>query len=280
MKAIFTFLLTLFYIFSFSQTRKKTNVILIGVTHFNNPGFDRGKVVEINILDKTRQKDLEEITNEITEKYHPNKVFVESPFKDKKALNQKYFLYKENKPFYTLDTIKDNFYKRFYQENEIFQFGFRLAKKSKNDSIYSIDYNLEQRYDLISGEIKKSTYIDSTLYQNKMKSLSSFINNCVKEKNFKNYLKCLNSKEQRELNKGLYISMINRLNNDENFFGSDFVASWYKRNLIMYSNIQNQVSKEDKTIVIIVGAGHASMLYDFIKNDSNYNLIEFNQVIE
>ncbi|QOW11043.1 hypothetical protein Q73A0000_12085 [Kaistella flava (ex Peng et al. 2021)] len=280
MKAIFTFLLALFYIFSFSQTQTKTDVILIGVSHFNNPGFDRGKVAEINILDKTRQKDLEEITNEITEKFHPDKVFVESLYKDKKVLDQQYFLYKENKPFYNLDTIKDNFYKRFYQENEIFQFGFRLAKKSKNDFIYSIDYNLEQRYDLLNKQIEKSAYIDSTLYQSKMKSLSSFLNNCVKEKDLKNILKCINSKEQRELNKGFYISTINRLNNDELFFGSDFVASWYKRNLIMYSNIQNQVSKEDKTIVIIVGAGHSSMLYDFLKNDSNYNLIEFNQVIE
>lgn len=278
MRNTIAFILLMFFTTVFSQ--EKINVILIGTVHFNNPGFDRGKVIDIDILNSSKQEDLEKITNKIVQKYNPDKVFVESSYENRENLNKQYLLYVDNKPFYNLDSIQKNFFKRYYSENEIFQLGFRLAKKSKNNAIYSIDYNLEQRYDLIESETNKNTQIDPTSFSNRIKTISDFTNNCVAKNSLSDVFVCINSKEQRELNKGAYISILNRLNNDDTFFGSDFVASWYKRNLIMYSYVQNQVSIGDKNIVIIVGAGHAAMFYDFIKNDSNFNLIDFNEVME
>ncbi|WP_394803688.1 DUF5694 domain-containing protein [Niabella hibiscisoli] len=39
------------------------------------------------------------------------------------------------------------------------------------------------------------------------------------------------------------------------------------------------MSEKDRNIVIIVGVGHAAMFYEFIKNDPNFNLVEFNEAI-
>ncbi|MXN91368.1 hypothetical protein GR160_09015 [Flavobacterium sp. Sd200] len=277
MKLFFAILLSLGSCLCFSQ--EKINVILIGTYHFNNPGFDRGKVIERDILNKKNQAALEEITTAIVKNHHPDKVFVEFPFNEKEELNKKYLLYKDDKPFYKADTLKSDFLKRMYAENEIFQFGFRLAKKANNSAIYSTDHNLEQRYDLLGGKLENSKQVNAETFQGKMAALNNYMNSCIAETELKDVFKCLNSDEQMRLNKGLYVATINRLNDENEFFGSDFVASWYKRNLIMYANIQNQVTTKDKTIVVIVGAGHAAIIQDFIKNDYRFNLLDFKKVV-
>ncbi|MEZ0007190.1 hypothetical protein ABH942_002569 [Flavobacterium sp. 28YEA47A] len=279
MKRFFPFLLLLSFSTGFAQKTAKTNVLLIGTYHFNNPGFDQGKVKERNILDNENQEALEQITAKIIKKYKPNKIFVEYYFSEGKRLNELYSLYKNDKPFYQSDTIKKDFYKRFYSENEIFQFGFRLAKKSGNDSIYAIDYDeVPIRFDLLRSKLAENKVLNYADYEAKIAELSDYMNFCLEPKKLQEVFLRLNSPKQYELNKGLYISFLNRINQSPDFFGPDLAAAWYKRNLIMYANIQNQVSETDKNIVIIVGAGHAAMMEDFIKNDERFRLIRVDQV--
>lgn len=278
MRRIIILVLIFFSIKSFSQNQQKINVILIGTYHFNNPGFDQGKVQERNILTEENQKGLERITNKIIKKYKPSKVFVESDFEKRNNLNQLYQLYNNEKEYYDNDTL-NSFYKRYYSENEIFQLGFRLANKAGNDSIYSIDYDkIPIRFDLLMQKIETNPKFSLGDYKKDILKLESFMNKCLSDKKLENVLKCLNSIEQYQLNKGSYISFLNRINNETDFFGSDLVSLWYKRNLIMYANIQNQVNNKDKNIVVIVGAGHAAMLEEFIKLDSMFNLIKVDEL--
>ncbi|KIO75353.1 hypothetical protein TH53_21105 [Pedobacter lusitanus] len=280
MRLIFTAILSLCFTLSFSQTKSKTNVVLIGVYHFNNPGFDQGKINERNILSNENQNGLERITDKLLKTYKPSKVFVEYDYDKRDKLNEMYRLYKFAKPYYKKDTLKEDYYKRFYAENEIFQFGFRLSKKADNDLIYAMDYDkVPIRFDLIKSKISQNSALHFSNYQNEIAALENFMNDCVSKNSLENVLKCLNSDEQYRLNKGLYISFLNKLNKDSDFFGSELVAGWYKRNLIMYANIQNQVSASDKNIVIIVGAGHAAIMEDFIKADPKFNLIRIDKIL-
>ncbi|WP_306350093.1 DUF5694 domain-containing protein [Flavobacterium sp. '19STA2R22 D10 B1'] len=279
MKTFFTLFFTLFSIYTFSQTKSKINVVLIGTYHFNNPGSDEAKVKERNILSQENQEALERITNKLIKKYKPSKVFVESDFAKKKSLNEMFNLYKNDKPFYNIDAL-DAYYKRFYTENEIFQLGFRLANRAKNDSIYPIDYDkVPIRFNLIKSKLEANSTFNYSDYNVEIAKLGTFFNDCLSKNTLENVYKCLNSEEQYQLNKGLYISFLNRINKDPDFFGSDLVSAWYKRNLIMYANIQNQVTTTDKNIIIIVGAGHAAMMEDFIKMDTRFNLIKIDQIL-
>ncbi len=279
MRTTITLFLIFLYINSFSQNQTKTNVVLIGTYHFNNPGFDEGKIKERNILTKENQEGLERITDKIIKKYKPSKVFVESDFDKRNNLNEMYNLYKNGRGYYNIDTL-DSFYKRFYKENEIFQLGFRLALKAKNDSIYSIDYDkVPIRFDLIKSKIESISTVDFAEYKKNIAELETFMNTCISQDTLENALKCLNSTEQYRLNKGLYISFLNRINKGNDFFGSDLVSLWYKRNLIMFSNIQNQIVPTDKNIVIIIGAGHAAMMEEFFKSDTRFNLVKIDEVL-
>ena len=279
MRTTITLFLIFLYINSFSQNQTKTNVVLIGTYHFNNPGFDEGKIKERNILTKENQEGLERITDKLIKKYKPTKVFVESDFDKRNNLNEMYNLYKNGRGYYNIDTL-DSFYKRFYKENEIFQLGFRLALKAKNDSIYSIDYDkVPIRFDLIKSKIESISTVDFAEYKKNIAELETFMNTCISQDTLENVLKCLNSTEQYRLNKGLYISFLNRINKGNDFFGSDLVSLWYKRNLIMFSNIQNQIVPTDKNIVIIIGAGHAAMMEEFFKSDTRFNLVKIDEVL-
>ncbi len=275
------FLINLFLYFFFSSagfSQQQTNVVLIGIYHFNNPGFDEGKMKDRNILSEENQQGLERITDKLLKKYRPGKVFVEYDAAKNNKLNALYALYKNAKPFYRADTL-NAFYKRFYSENETFQLGFRLAKKAGNDSIYAMDYDeVPIRFDLIKSKLQASRSFTYRGYQDKITQLELFMNACLSKPKLEDVLLGLNSQEQYQLNKGLYISFLNRINQPDDFFGSDLVAAWYKRNLIMYANIQNQVSAADKNIVIIVVAGHAAIMEDFIKADKRFNLVKLDTI--
>lgn len=95
MKHYLVFLFIVLSTCAFSQSKTKTNVILIGTYHFNNPGFDEGKMKERTILSQESQDALERITDKLVNKYKPSKVFVEYDFAKENKLNQMFELYKK-----------------------------------------------------------------------------------------------------------------------------------------------------------------------------------------
>ena len=271
MKSLFTLILSLLCIYCYSQ--KKINVILVGTMHFNNPGKDAVKSEEIDILKDYRQNSLEKITNKIA------KVFVEYPSKNQKTLDKFYDLYKDGKPYFQEDTLTKSWQKRYFEEGEIFQLGFRVAKKSGNQKVYAMDHPAEMRFDLFQQKAKEMQTIDESAFQKKIDESSNRTNSCYSKNDLADILKCFNTEKELRENKSIYINLFNRLNKTPDFYGSDLVAGWYHRNLIMYSTIQNTVSDNDQNIVIIVGQGHAAMMQEFIKLDERFNLIKITDAL-
>ncbi len=50
------------------------------------------------------------------------------------------------------------------------------------------------------------------------------------------------------------------------------MSEWYRRNLYMYSLIQKLTAPTDGRVLVLVGAGHAAMLRDFIRYDPRFHL--------
>lgn len=271
-------LLIVSLIFSFSFSQEKINVLLLGTYHFNNPGRDAIKSKERNILTAENQKGLDEVTNTIISKFKPDQIFVESNFNKKEDLNYKYQLYLKNQYSKFTDTVKKPRYKRYYTEGETFQLAFRLAKKGNFKQIYAIDSLIEMRFDILQKELNSNPITKSILEKNATKMTQSS-DKCMSKDLLKDVFICLNQKSQLAENKGFYISIANKVNPDGKYFGSNLVADFYKRNLIMYSNIQNQLEPTTKNIFILVGTGHAAIFRDFFENDENFNLIEVDEIL-
>lgn len=271
-------LLIVLFVFSFSFSQEKINVLLLGTYHFNNPGSDAIKNAERNILTPENQEDLDQITQSIISKFKPDQIFVESDFNKKDGLNNQYQLYLNNQYSKFTDTIKKQRYKRYCIEGETFQLAFRLAKKANIKQIYPIDSLIEMRLDILKKEMysKNETKV---LFDKTLSKMTQSTNTCMEKKSLRDVFICFNEKEDLARNKGFYISLANKINPDGKYFGSNLVADWYKRNLIMYANIQNQLEPKTKNIFVLVGTGHAAIFREFFENDENFNLIEVNEIL-
>lgn len=274
-KITLAFFLFLFQI-SFTSAQEKVKVILLGTYHFNNPGNDMIKSEGRNILSKENQKDLDEIVNKINGSvYKPDQIFVESNFNKKKELNSNYQLYLKNQFNKFTDTIKKERLKRFYTEGETFQLGFRLAKKLKHQELYPIDSLIEMRFDILLKEVNANPGLEKKFNEIKM----SLSDDCLKKNNLSNIFLCINEKSKLDNNIGFYISFANKIMIDKDYFGSNLVTDWYKRNLIMYSNIQNQIKPDTKSIFILVGSGHAAIFRNFFEVDKNFELVDLTKIL-
>lgn len=275
-KINFTLFLLIFQL-SFVTAQEKVKVILLGTYHFNNPGNDMIKQKDRNILSKENQQDLEEITDKIKASvYKPDQIFVESNFNKKNELNANYQSYLKDQYHKFTDTIKKERLKRYYTEGETFQFGYRLAKKLEHKELYPIDSLLEMRFDILLKEVNSNPALKEE-FSNINASLSD---KCLEKSNLSDIFLCINEKSNLDKNIGFYISFANKVIINKDYFGSNLVTDWYKRNLIMYANIQNQLKPSTKTILVLVGSGHAAILRQFFEVDKNFELVDLTKVFD
>jgi hypothetical protein len=91
-------------------------VLILGTFHMSE---------QENLNSHQRQKEIEEVVNRLIS-FKPSKVAVEMITDKNEELNQKFNNYKSNT--YELEM------------NEIYQLGFRIAKKLNHNQIYAIDW--------------------------------------------------------------------------------------------------------------------------------------------
>ncbi|WP_293916055.1 MULTISPECIES: DUF5694 domain-containing protein [unclassified Sphingobacterium] len=276
MRKISLILFLFLFQLSFVLAQEKVKVILLGTYHFNNPGSDMIKHKERSILSEESQKDLDNLVDKISASvYKPDQIFVESYFSAKKELNTNYQSYLKNQYHKFTDTIKRERTKRYYTEGETFQLGYRLAKKLKHEELYPIDSLIEMRFDILLKEVNSNPELKKEFDAIK----TSLSDNCLEKSNLSEIFLCLNEKSKLDNNLGFYISFANKVMINNDYFGSNLVTDWYKRNLIMYSNIQSQLKPDTKSIFVLVGSGHAAIFRQFFEVDKNFELVDLTKVL-
>ncbi|MGJ1430449.1 DUF5694 domain-containing protein [Sphingobacterium spiritivorum] len=276
MRKISLILFLFLFQLSFVSAQEKVKVILLGTYHFNNPGSDMIKHKERSILSEESQKDLDNLVDKISASvYKPDQIFVESYFSAKKELNTNYQSYLKNQYHKFTDTIKRERTKRYYTEGETFQLGYRLAKKLKHEELYPIDSLIEMRFNILLKEVNSNPELKKEFDAIK----TSLSDNCLEKSNLSEIFLCMNEKSKLNNNLGFYISFANKVMINNDYFGSNLVTDWYKRNLIMYSNIQSQLKPDTKSIFVLVGSGHAAIFRQFFEVDKNFELVDLTKVL-
>lgn len=67
---------------------------------------------------------------------------------------------------------------------------------------------------------------------------------------------------------------MSRIGNVDNHIGMNWLSWWYKRNLIIYSNLTCLVNSEDERILLIVGSSHSSIITNFLKESEAFQIAE------
>lgn len=253
---------------SFAQTEVKTKtevnkpamkaqVMVLGVYHFTAKNDVDNTDVD-NMLSPKRQAEIVDLIAHLRE-FKPTKIIIEAPYGDVKQ-NERYAQYLAGKL-----TLK---------ADEVDQIGFRLAKELKHKQLFPVDRKTEfdlnpvKKFAEQSGqsEILKRAFAGA-------ETLSREISERQRRSTVREMLSYLNSEEALQLNHSIYL-LTNKIGKDDSYPGVELVSEWYKRNLLIFSNIQRLVESPQDRLLVIYGQGHAKLLRLFIQDSPDMELVE------
>lgn len=254
----------------------KTQVTVLGVFHFDNPGLDSYKPqYEVDILSKARQQELDSLLARLAT-YRPTKILLEVRRKESDSLlNALYQQYLQGD--YSLDD----------KRNEIFQIGFKLAKKLGHEKIYASDVKNSEWF---GADIDWDTY-DSKEYRKSLgqyeKSVRYDYNEIYKfhdslklETTLIEHLSVINTPESRLKSHQAYLTGTILSGAGDLYIGADAVTRWYQRNLKIFANTYDlaNFSTEDR-VLLIYGASHGWQLRQLFKDSPDFDYLEINDYL-
>ncbi len=249
------------------------DLLLVGTFHFSNPGSDLVKTTTFNVLAPKPQAELEAITNRI-QAFGPQKIFVECSYDEQAALDTLYHAYLGGQYEAYVKRRYKPARQNYYLRNEIFQLAFRAGKKAGLSRIHAFDYdNTSFPYDSVQRAIQAANQ------QPLQRQIDAEHQRLIAKQNQKiatftltQLLLDLNTPASLATNKSMYLHLFNRAGRPNDFVGAYLVSEWYRRNLYMYSLVQKLTEPTDKKVMVLVGAGHAAMLREFIQLDPRFHL--------
>lgn len=242
-----------------SVQNRKPKVLIMGTFHMGQTG-DVFQLEQDNLLTEKRQKEIEEVCDRI-KPFSPTKIAVEVDKKRNQWLNDKYERYLKNT--YELE------------QNEVYQIGFRLAKALKHKEVYSIDWMEKGVATKNAGDI--SNWLKENLPEMYTELFGWLEEKIEADKINKEYKTIL--EQYREVNDRLEIKnhhskYVNyaRVKNEEEFIGLEWLLWWYQRNLILFSNLADLVTKDEERILFIVGSAHVQIVSNFCEESGLFEL--------
>jgi hypothetical protein len=235
--------------------------MLMGVFHFGNPGQDLVKTNQINVMTPENQRYLELLSDRINQ-FMPTAVMLEFDPANGEIIQAEYDQY-----------LKDCFN---LPSNEIYQIGFRVAKRSKLATVYgfdeqAIEWNAQPLFDYMDAHDPKTKSKFNALIEQIAKDTEQ----AHATLSLSELLIDANKEERDVFNKYLYLCT-NHIGAGDHFEGADAAASWWHRNFRMYANIQKFAAPGEK-VLVIGGQGHTAILKDLLKLDLDREAVDVMQ---
>jgi Family of unknown function (DUF5694) len=233
-----------------------TPILILGVYHMHNPGLDAVNPQADDVLAPQRQAEIEELVQHLA-RFQPTKIAIEAEYRDPywPAQYQKYLV----------GDFK-------LGRNEIEQIAFPLAKRLNLKTLYGVDFPMFMNgLTLTQGEDHLPGKTDSSDAPRKSQHTLSPEDELLRKSSVEQYLLHLNSAAEVKKNHEQYMAML--LPGDESapYKKADLVANWYKRNLLIFTNI-NRINDPGKDrILVIIGAGHLKLLREFAADSPFFN---------
>lgn len=239
---------------------KTSRLFMLGTFHFANPGLDSYKPKHtVDIFSEKRQKELDSLLM-VIEHYAPTKIAVEWPAHRQSKLDSLYTAY-----------LKGEFE---LKSNEVFQIGFRLAKRLKHTKIYAIDAPARGFKSGLTDEEhrkKKEAYIAAAgkealareLALNKAYySLYDHGDRLKASTSLLKYFRIMNHPAVVQNSHGHYLIGNFKMGNPEKkeYYGADQAIWWYSRNLRIFQNILRLHEPGKDKVFVLIGAGHLPIL--------------------
>lgn len=237
---------------SHAETTEPAEVLLFGTFHFKDAGLDVVQVEDVDIFSEENQAYLEQLTDRLAA-FQPTAVLLEYNPENEDSMNERYRQYVEG----TFEL----------PANEVFQLGFRIARKAGLERVYSFDHReVHWEAQPLLSYTQASEPAQWETFQETIKNIEREEKEVRAELSLAQLLARQNDAERDRLNRDLYISM-NVIGVDDNWVGANATASWWERNFRMYARLQHHAVPGSR-IIAIGGSGHMAILNQLLATDS------------
>ncbi len=234
--------------------------MVVGVAHLVARKDIHNSTFADSPLSPKRQLQITEVVERLAQ-FHPTKVLVEAQAGDA-TIVQRYQAY-----------LAGDF---VLPANEVYQFGFRLAKAAGNPSIYPID---TWGPSIVDDKTVAGKRIDDYLEGNVPKVDDPVTDEFLERQNaieqngtYLDLLRYLNTKAAIEANASWY-AIAAGIGKDRDNAGAEYVSQWYTRNVYIFANILDLVAPSDRAVVIM-GQGHAYLLREFVRLNPELTFVD------
>ncbi|TGD81818.1 DUF5694 domain-containing protein [Hymenobacter wooponensis] len=255
----------------------KIKVYLVGTYHFDGSSLDVVKSGKTDMQSAQKQQEVEDFVNRLT-KTHADKVFVEWKPQQQRFVDSTYALY-----------LRNQFRLR---NNEVYQVGYRLAKKLNLPRVICADADGEWNYDealVYAKQHGQSAILENAFEPGKspQDSVGRLIHARIQAiqgadkpfagRTITDLIAANNTEAAMQGNMYWYMLVSSRIGGGNNYVGADLAGEFYKRNMRIYTNMLRHIDvQRDKAVVLIIGAGHVS----FLKQQLQYNpLFEVQDIV-
>jgi uncharacterized protein YjgD (DUF1641 family) len=244
------------------EEQNKARVMILGVYHFHNPNADMIKTDYPDHLSEKKQREIAEVLDLLAE-FKPTKILVEVAPENESVQND-----------------FQNYLKGEYKltANEIYQLGFRLAKRLGHKQIYLADNRMGMDFNSVMAaaqETKNTEFLEA--FQKAMAEIVQMQQRHA-QISVREALSELNEPELQNRTRDYYLQL-NRVRSRDKFVGADVLAGWYQRNFRILTNIMQAIESPQDRVLVIFGQSHAPYLREGIKSDPDLQLVEPNDFL-
>jgi len=243
-----------------SHAKTKPALVILGTYHMGTPGNNVVNPEVADVGSPRRQKEMVQLVERLR-RFNPTKIVVECDSEDDAKTQVAYEKY-----------LSGNYQ---LSKNETNQIGFRLARELGHKKVYCVDWS----------DFWDDPSINYLKYAAKDPELDAFLKHWqsnLKKEIDAEYAKLLplpivdqlayvNRPDQTDKDNQRYFDLI-RIGRGKEYVGAAYVAWWYRRNLVILTNIIRLTDSPSDRVLVIYGVGHAKLLNQFAKESDFYNV--------
>ncbi len=242
------------------DAKVKPTLVILGTYHMGTPG---NNVVNPKVADITtpeRQKQIVELVEKL-KKFKPTKIVVECDLEDDAKTQEIYNKY-----------LAGNYQ---LTKNETDQIGLRLAKMLEHKKVYCVDWSdfwNDPNVNYIKY-VAKDAELDGFLKvvnQNLKKEIDADFEKLYPQP-ITDQLIFLNQPDQIEKAHKVYFDIM-RIGRGSEYVGAGYFSWWYRRNMVILTNIIRLTDSMNDRVLVIYGAGHNKLLNQLAKESGFYNV--------
>ena len=240
-------------------------VMIVGVYHLGN-------TTDLVHIERNNDNDLMLQAKEVVEalsRFNPTKLAVEAEWEVQSQLNESYrkFQLDEANPL----------------KNEIQMIGFPLAKISGISEVSCIDWRRGDNESASIDDILQ--YAKENEPERYKKIMTTHIEPMQREAEELSGLSILegykrvNEAETVKKMHQVYMefAMIGR---EKDYYAMDWLTWWYKRNLILYTNVRRLISSPQDRILLLIGGSHVHLIKQFLEESGVCTVVDANEYLD